>query len=191
MLGPRWSGWIVGRPDKHARAKNALNNCPSPKALTVGAEQEIEVWALWGSRAELPPWAEVRRGPRQGTVLRPADHFPRQHPGRWWAKPPDGGVAGRRHHQPHPGLPGIGRTPDEDSRNGWTVRNVTALQSYARASLPLGWNGSQDEPHRVHAAEGAVQRRSGRRGPRLLEPSKGHGPAARPARGQRCGSRRS
>src|SRR5262249_41704284 len=50
-----------GRTDKHARVKNSLNNCPSQKALTVGAEQEIEVWALWGSRAQLPPWAEVRK----------------------------------------------------------------------------------------------------------------------------------
>lgn len=50
----------AGRTDKHARVKNALNNCPNSKTVTIGAEQEIEVWALWGSRAQLPHWAEVR-----------------------------------------------------------------------------------------------------------------------------------
>jgi hypothetical protein len=30
------------------------------KAVLVAAIQELEVWALWGCRADLPPWAEVR-----------------------------------------------------------------------------------------------------------------------------------
>jgi hypothetical protein len=51
-----------GHPDKRARVLNALRRCPSPSTVVVGAHQEVEVWALWGSRQQLSkPWRTVRK----------------------------------------------------------------------------------------------------------------------------------
>jgi len=52
-----------GRPDRLVRLGNALQHCALDKAavLTVGAVNEVEIWALWGSRGELPDgWETVR-----------------------------------------------------------------------------------------------------------------------------------
>lgn len=57
-----------GRPNKAARVRNALSRCPSPKVAIVGAIQELEVWALWGSRAQIDSsWGTVRaeRDPKE------------------------------------------------------------------------------------------------------------------------------
>jgi hypothetical protein len=54
-----------GRPGnrhKVVRMQNAVRNCEwAEKAVVVGAMQEVEVWALWGSRQDLPDdWPTVR-----------------------------------------------------------------------------------------------------------------------------------
>jgi hypothetical protein len=51
-----------GRRDRQADLRHILGGCDADqdKAFTVAAIQEVEVWALWGMRAQLPPWAQVR-----------------------------------------------------------------------------------------------------------------------------------
>jgi hypothetical protein len=50
-----------GRSHKRSRVQQALSACQSPKVATVGAVQELEVWALWGSRGTLGiPWSTIR-----------------------------------------------------------------------------------------------------------------------------------
>ena len=52
-----------GRRDRRASFQNLLNGSPrSEQAIVVAVKQELEVWALWGSRSELDvPWSEVIR----------------------------------------------------------------------------------------------------------------------------------
>lgn len=52
-----------GRPDKSAALTDTIESCPSQidASVVVMAQQEIEVWCLWGARDLLPdPWAVVR-----------------------------------------------------------------------------------------------------------------------------------
>jgi hypothetical protein len=53
---------IDGRRDKCAQLRNRLDSCRLMRAnvVVVCAIQEIEVWALWGARANLPAWNVVR-----------------------------------------------------------------------------------------------------------------------------------
>jgi hypothetical protein len=58
-----------GRRDRLASFRNLLSGQPREgQAIIVAARQEIEVWALWGSRSELGvPWSEVveERDPKE------------------------------------------------------------------------------------------------------------------------------
>lgn len=59
-----------GRPDRTAALKRAIEACEhySEKGFVVAARQEVEVWALWGSRGEISDsWATVRseRDPKE------------------------------------------------------------------------------------------------------------------------------
>ena len=58
-----------GRGDRLATFRNLIANCPKGEnALVVVARQELEVWALWGSRSDLGvPWSEVikERDPKE------------------------------------------------------------------------------------------------------------------------------
>ncbi len=52
-----------GRRDRAAELRGVLAGCRAhvEKGLVVAAIQEVEVWALWGYRAEIAvPWATVR-----------------------------------------------------------------------------------------------------------------------------------
>lgn len=50
-----------GRGDKVQALKGVIAGCDdSSKAVVVAARQELEVWALWGVRGDLPPWQDVR-----------------------------------------------------------------------------------------------------------------------------------
>jgi hypothetical protein len=59
-----------GRPSRKKSLEDLVSECPdySEKALIVSAVQEMEVWALWGSRSELGDrWQDVRaeRDPKE------------------------------------------------------------------------------------------------------------------------------
>jgi hypothetical protein len=52
-----------GRPDKRVRLENAIADCKEgrEKVVTLLAVQEVEVWALWGARGDIPDtWGAVR-----------------------------------------------------------------------------------------------------------------------------------
>jgi hypothetical protein len=60
---------LDGRPDRKQQFLNSLSVCPNnDKALVVVARQELEVWALWGSRSRIDvQWADVvqERDPKE------------------------------------------------------------------------------------------------------------------------------
>lgn len=60
---------LQARPDRKLQFSEYISRCPNAdKSLVVVARQELEVWALWGSRARLPAnWSDVReeRDPKE------------------------------------------------------------------------------------------------------------------------------
>lgn len=70
-----------GRPDRVARLLNKLASCEnnSENGLVVVARQEVEVWALWGSRSDIgDSWSTItkERDPKERyfqPLLTPAD----------------------------------------------------------------------------------------------------------------------
>lgn len=51
----------AGRKDRYLGFRESIkSHSYSEKAVVVAAQQEMEVWALWGSRSDIPePWSEV------------------------------------------------------------------------------------------------------------------------------------
>jgi hypothetical protein len=60
---------LDGRPDRKQQFHDRISACPNnDKALVIVARQELEVWALWGSRSRIDAsWAQViqERDPKE------------------------------------------------------------------------------------------------------------------------------
>jgi hypothetical protein len=59
-----------GKPDRHTKLRRLMEACPtsSDKGAVVIARQELEVWALWGSKSKIKGrWSEVtqERDPKE------------------------------------------------------------------------------------------------------------------------------